>query len=128
MQTANAPRGDNLGDKRDNRGDESDNQSGHARTGISTAVPNENFILPITLISNAQKYLRRGSGNSLSHNPTGTNRQPVFFTVADRKLYLQLIRENLNDAGVRVLAYCLMTNHVHFIAVPEREETRGQIG
>ena len=37
----------------------------------------------------------------------GTNRQRVFFTVADRKLYLRLIRENLLDAGARVLAYYL---------------------
>lgn len=53
----------------------------------------------------------------------GTNRERVFFRIADRKLYLQLIRENLAEAGVRILAYCLMTNHVHFIAVPEREDS-----
>jgi len=53
----------------------------------------------------------------------GTNRQQVFFALADRKLYLQLIRENLTEADVRVLAYCLMTNHVHFVAVPEREDS-----
>jgi len=38
-------------------------------------------------------------------------------------LYLQLIRENQQEAGVRVLAYCLMTNHVHFLVVPEREDS-----
>ena len=53
----------------------------------------------------------------------GTNRQQVFFGIADRKLYLQLIRENLGEAGVRILAYCLMTKHVHFIAVPGREDS-----
>lgn len=53
----------------------------------------------------------------------GTNRQQVFFGIGDRKLYLQLVRENLGDAGVRVLAYCLMSNHVHFIVVPEREDS-----
>ncbi|QOY91204.1 transposase [Paludibaculum fermentans] len=51
----------------------------------------------------------------------GTNREDVFFTIADRKLYLRLIVENLEWAGVRILAYCLMSNRVHFIAVPERE-------
>lgn len=25
--------------------------------------------------------------------------------------------------GVRILAYCLMTNHIHFIVVPEREDS-----
>lgn len=53
----------------------------------------------------------------------GTNRERVFFTCADRSLYLRLIRENLAEADVRILAYCLMTNHVHFVAVPEREDS-----
>src|SRR5450432_329262 len=53
----------------------------------------------------------------------GTDRQKVFFSVADRAMYLRLIRENLEDAGVRVLAYCLMTNHVHFVAVPDRADS-----
>ena len=53
----------------------------------------------------------------------GTNRQKVFSSVADRKLYLRLISENLDPAGVRVLAYCLMTNHVHFIVIPQREDS-----
>ncbi len=53
----------------------------------------------------------------------GTNRGRVFFTVADRSLYLRLVREHSADAGVRILAYCLMTNHVHFVAVPEREDS-----
>ena len=30
----------------------------------------------------------------------GSNRQLVFFTIADRKLYLQLIRENQAEAGL----------------------------
>jgi putative transposase len=53
----------------------------------------------------------------------GTNRDRVFFTVADRSLYLRLVREQQADAGVRILAYCLMTNHVHFVAIPEREDS-----
>ena len=48
----------------------------------------------------------------------GTNREQVFFAIGDRKLYLQLVRENLSEAGVRILAYCLMTNHIHFIEKP----------
>jgi putative transposase len=53
----------------------------------------------------------------------GTNRERVFFTVADRSLYLRLVRENQEEAGVRILAYCLMTNHVHFVAIPNREDS-----
>ena len=53
----------------------------------------------------------------------GTNRQRVFFTDSDRSTYLRLISQNLEDAGVRVLAWCLMRNHVHFVAVPERDDS-----
>jgi putative transposase len=53
----------------------------------------------------------------------GTNREKVFFAVEDRHLYLRLIRESLAAAQTRVLAYCLMTNHVHFVVVPGHEES-----
>ena len=33
------------------------------------------------------------------------------------------MRMHLEDAAVRVLSYCLMTNHVHFILVPERADS-----
>ena len=47
----------------------------------------------------------------------------MFFTAGDRSLYLRLIRESRAEAGVRILAYCLMTNHVHFVVLPEREDS-----
>jgi putative transposase len=53
----------------------------------------------------------------------GTNRQRVFFTGSDCSAYLRLVAQNLEDAGVRVLAWCLMTNHVHFVAVAGREDS-----
>lgn len=53
----------------------------------------------------------------------GTNGQRVFFTDSDRKAYLRLLAENLQDAGTRILAWCLMNNHVHLIAVPEHAES-----
>jgi putative transposase len=53
----------------------------------------------------------------------GTNRQRVFFSITNRKTYLQLIARNREDAGVRILAYCLMSNHVHLVVVPERADS-----
>jgi putative transposase len=53
----------------------------------------------------------------------GTNREQVFFAIVDRKPYLRLIRENLSEAGPRILAHCLTTNHIHFIAAPGPEDT-----
>src|SRR4051812_2218383 len=53
----------------------------------------------------------------------GNNRQDVFFTADDRRAYLRFIREQAAHHGLAVVAYCLMTNHVHLVVVPEREES-----
>lgn len=47
----------------------------------------------------------------------------MFYSPTDYKMYLSLIREQLADAECRVLAYCLMTNHVHLVVVPERADS-----
>ncbi len=61
----------------------------------------------------------------LAHHVTqrGTDRQIVFHTRNDRHVYLRLLKENSDRAGLRILAYCLMTNHVHLIAVPQEEDS-----
>lgn len=48
----------------------------------------------------------------------GNRRQNVFYTTEDREFYLGCFREYSKKYGVTTLAYCLMTNHVHFILVP----------
>jgi putative transposase len=53
----------------------------------------------------------------------GTNQQRVFFSPGDCKLYLDLLREQLDDCECRVLAYCLMSNHVHLVVVPGRSDS-----
>ena len=53
----------------------------------------------------------------------GVDRRETFSSDADRETYLSLIRQNLEDAGVALLAWCLMTNHTHLIATPEREDS-----
>ncbi len=47
----------------------------------------------------------------------------MFHSAADHQTYLNLVRYNLADAGVRVLAYCLMSNHVHWLVVPRQEDS-----
>ena len=53
----------------------------------------------------------------------GTNRQRVFFSASGRAAYLRLLQQNLAPAETRVLAWCLMTNHVHLVLVPGREDS-----
>jgi putative transposase len=35
---------------------------------------------------------------------------------ADRKVYLELLRQSTEQHGVTLIGYCLMSNHVHLIA------------
>ena len=55
----------------------------------------------------------------------GNRRQDTFFEDGDYRLYLDLMAEWCARYGVDVWAYCLMTNHVHLIAVPETEAALG---
>jgi len=49
-------------------------------------------------------------------------RENVFFTDGDRAAYLGWLAHYCAQFGVQVLAYCLMTNHLHLIAIPPRED------
>jgi putative transposase len=51
----------------------------------------------------------------------GNNKQDVFFVDDDRTVYLELLKEQSQRFGLDILGYCLMTNHVHIIAVPRNE-------
>lgn len=51
----------------------------------------------------------------------GNNQQDVFFVDDDRRTYLALLKDRCEAAGVTIVGYCLMTNHVHLIAVPAYE-------
>jgi putative transposase len=52
----------------------------------------------------------------------GSRRLDVFQDEADRIDYLGLLRDCCRDYRMRLLAYGLMTNHVHFVAIPARAE------
>ena len=51
----------------------------------------------------------------------GHDRQPVFVRPDDYGYYLSNIAEVKGDLGIQLLGYCLMTNHVHLIVVPDGE-------
>jgi len=53
----------------------------------------------------------------------GNNGQDVFFTDDDRRVYLSFLRDCSERFGLKVLAYCLMSNHVYIVGVPKREES-----
>jgi putative transposase len=67
------------------------------------------------------RYVAPGVAHHITQR--GTARQLVFLTRADRLVYLELLREKAAQAGVSILSYCLMPNHVHLIAVPAGEDS-----
>lgn len=56
----------------------------------------------------------------------GNGRQQVFFEDRDYSLYLDLLRDTCQRERLPIWAYCLMPNHIHLIAVPERETAMAQ--
>ena len=57
----------------------------------------------------------------------GNRRENVFFSDGDRAAYLGWLAEYSVKFDVRVLAYCLMTNHIHLVAIPETEDALEKI-
>ncbi len=49
----------------------------------------------------------------------GNNRQPIFATVADYQMLLDVLQENAQKFKVAIHAYVLMPNHFHLLATPE---------
>lgn len=61
----------------------------------------------------------------LPHHITqrGNYQQDVFVNEEDRKQYLLWVKEYSIKHNLFILAYCLMHNHVHFIAIPNRPDS-----
>ncbi|MFH0803247.1 MAG: transposase [bacterium] len=53
----------------------------------------------------------------------GVRSQDVFFSAQNRIEYLHLLSSQGSRHGVTFLAYCLMSNHIHLIAVPSEEKS-----
>ena len=66
---------------------------------------------------------------NIPHHVTqrGNYRQNIFKSDSDYEKYSLWFNEYAAKYKLRVLAYCLMSNHVHFIVVPDKEETLARV-
>jgi putative transposase len=48
----------------------------------------------------------------------GVNKCDTFSTEGDHQTYLRLLRDHLGGTEVQLLGWCMMSNHVHLIAIP----------
>jgi putative transposase len=57
----------------------------------------------------------------------GNRRQIVFFSDSDKSLYLKILSETKAGSRFSILAYCLMNNHLHLIAIPATKDDFAEI-
>ena len=69
--------------------------------------------------------LPRAVASGYPHHVTqrGTDQRPVFFEGRDRFIYLRLLTEAAERYGLEFSGFCLMTNHVHLIAIPRTPDS-----
>ena len=63
----------------------------------------------------------------IPHNPyhitqRGNFRLDVFDSDIDKDIYLSIFQQNCKKFNIKVYAWCLMDNHVHFIVEPSNEK------
>jgi putative transposase len=52
----------------------------------------------------------------------GNRREDVFFDEEDREVYKKWLKEYADQYGLEIWAYCLMSNHVHLLVCPRKED------
>lgn len=57
----------------------------------------------------------------------GNNRQDVFLSDEDRRRYQELLSKSLEPCRVELLGWCWMSNHVHLVVVPRREDSLSRL-
>ena len=61
-------------------------------------------------------------GDPLQVVQRGNRRQEVFFVDDDYRAYLKFLSEYSSKNKLKIIAYCLMPNHVHLITIPDNKE------
>ncbi len=52
----------------------------------------------------------------------------LFYLDDDGKEYLLLIKQTAERFGVEFISYCLMTNHIHLVAIPSQTDSLARAG
>jgi putative transposase len=53
----------------------------------------------------------------------GNGRQLILTSDAERTVYMELLRQAVQLHSLNVLAYCLMSNHIHLVAIPQKPDS-----
>lgn len=65
----------------------------------------------------------------LTHHITqrGNYHQDIFSQESDYKQYCEWIEEYAQEANLDINAYCLMSNHIHFIVIPKKDKDLAEV-
>jgi REP-associated tyrosine transposase len=55
----------------------------------------------------------------------GNARRFILDSDAERRVYLDLLRRSAERSEIELICYCLMSNHVHLIAIPNKANVLG---
>ena len=53
----------------------------------------------------------------------GVRSMDIFYSEDDYEIYLKILEIQSKKFGLEVIAYCLMSNHIHLIAIPKYENS-----
>jgi len=65
----------------------------------------------------------------VAHHVTqrGNARQFILASDGERTVYVHLLRQSLQHHALSLIGYCLMSNHVHLVMIPRKEEALGRV-
>ncbi|MGI5822599.1 MAG: transposase [Dethiobacteria bacterium] len=52
----------------------------------------------------------------------GNNREAIFYKNSEKRLFLELLQQQVDDKNISLAAYCLMDNHVHLLICSSLQE------
>ena len=95
--------------------------AGSGRLLHVTPLDNPEFLYYPAPMPREARIVIPGVPHHITHR--GNNKQQVFFDDEDRRRYLCFLCRYCHEDGLRILAYCLMPNHIHIVGVPARKES-----
>lgn len=57
----------------------------------------------------------------------GNNRNAIFYNDNDRRFFIDCLKDAKKKTKSKIYAYCLMTNHVHLLIEPSKEDGLGNM-
>jgi len=75
----------------------------------------------LSIMARLARIVVPGQPHHITHR--GNRRADVFIKPGDQELYKTLLQKYAVKAKMDIWAYCLMSNHVHLLVVPHREDS-----